>query len=114
MRTLPGTYRRIVHRPNDLTWRLLSYADPDQDLVPSDLTDVLKRSPPTPVEVLPGEGLQEGRRLALELCFSLPPGSYATMLVRELTKQCSSKQHAKDLTLAARAADASNEAPPVA
>jgi hypothetical protein len=39
--------------------------------------------------------------LALELCFSLPPGSYATMLVRELTKQSSSTQFAKGLSAAA-------------
>ena len=36
--------------------------------------------------------------LALSLRFQLPPSCYATMLIRELTKNCTSKAHHKALT----------------
>ena len=36
--------------------------------------------------------------LALSLKFQLPPSCYATMLIRELTKNCTSKAHHKALT----------------
>jgi hypothetical protein len=54
IRTLPGTYRRILYKPDDLTWRLLAYRDPDQDLVPSDVTVALNRPTPEPLQITPG------------------------------------------------------------
>jgi hypothetical protein len=54
MRTLPGTYRRVLYKPKDLTWRLLAYTNPDADLLASDLTVALQRSPPTATEIKPG------------------------------------------------------------
>ena len=40
---------------------------------------------------------EEEEKRALEIEFTLPPGSYATMLVRELTRECTSVMHQRSL-----------------
>ncbi|KAK9845240.1 hypothetical protein WJX81_000864 [Elliptochloris bilobata] len=76
----PGGYRRLLHRPADLAFRLLQYSDPDQCLAATDL-DKLRGTAPPPVSVLgPGEQPMKSALLALQLVFSLPPSTYATML----------------------------------
>ena len=42
----------------------------------------------------------DGKFLAVNLQFTLPPSAYATMLVRELTKESSSTAHHKSLNVA--------------
>lgn len=37
IQALTGDYRRIVHKPQDLLWKILEYADPDQPLALSEL-----------------------------------------------------------------------------
>jgi len=48
---LPGGYRRLLHRPADLHFRLLQYGAPDQALAASDL-ELLRGTAPPPVAVL--------------------------------------------------------------
>lgn len=37
IQALTGDYRRIVHKPQGLQWKVLEYADPDQPLALSEL-----------------------------------------------------------------------------
>ena len=91
---LPGSYRRLLQRPLHLEWSILRYSDPTAPLAPTDLTRM--RSQPDPL------GDPEGTRIAVRLEFTLPPSTYATMCLRELTKQSSELGH--QLSLNERAA----------
>jgi len=139
-----GDYRKILHVPQDLEWKLVRYSHPDQDdLLTTDLQALQQRereakraappAPPPPAAAddqlqpglvlpppppLPGDelrdqqqqqeaeeeeaatgagekggggGSQQQELLGLQLEFSLPASCYATMLLRELTKECTSK-----------------------
>jgi len=48
--------------------------------------------------VATGEKVGEGERVALQMAFSLPSSTYATMLVRELTKTSTATAFHKSLT----------------
>ena len=69
-----GAYRPLLARAGDLEWRVVRYADRDAALPPVEPS--------------------EGPLAALCLDFSLRPSTYATMLVRELTKQPAAALHA--------------------
>ena len=73
--SFPGDYRYMIYRPEDLVCKLYRYKTDDEEL-PSfeDIEDTQD-----------GEGEGEGK-LALVLKFSLPPSSYATMCIREITR----------------------------
>ena len=61
-----------------------------------------------------GDGVPEGKLLALQLCFQLPTSGYATMLIRELLKETTATTQHRDRTMAdqkaAEAAVGSTEA----
>ena len=82
---LPGGYRKLIQRPQQMTWRVMRYDDPNLPLAPTDLT--LMRGEPLP------EGVPDGRFTAARLEFTLPSSTYATMCLRELTKQSTELQH---------------------
>ncbi|KAL6778573.1 hypothetical protein ACKKBF_B15330 [Auxenochlorella protothecoides x Auxenochlorella symbiontica] len=71
-----GAYRLVLSSPGDVEWELLRHSAQDTDLAE-------------------GQGVEPGGALlALRLAFSLAPSSYATMVVRELTKQSGAALHA--------------------
>jgi len=76
--SLVGGYRKLVGTPKDFEWSLLRYNDRQQQLVLTDW-DVLQGKPPV-------ESTPDGRLRALRVSFTLPPSSYATMVLRELFK----------------------------
>lgn len=51
---LPGGYRRLLHRPRDLNWRLLRYSDPDAPLASSTLDRLTGVAPPAVNVITPG------------------------------------------------------------
>lgn len=77
-------------------YELLRYAHPDADLASTDLQALQGGAPPPP------DG--QGPLLGLRLAFTLPASCYATMLIRELTKQPTSVAHHKGMSAAAGAA----------
>jgi len=84
-----GQYRRLMQAPGDFQWKIIEYADPDEDLAESEMATFRRSNNKRKFDYY-GEGDPNdgGRSLrALQLKFSLPPGSYATMLLREITKQ---------------------------
>ena len=70
----------------------MRYSNPDADLAETDLMELEGRALP---EVEGADG--SGQHLALRLAFTLPPSCYATMLIRELTKQPTTVAHHKAL-----------------
>ena len=90
-----GVYRKLVQRPKDFEWQVIAYDDPDAELATTEISKfrvarpsnkpesegevVEKEKEEVPAEVV-------GKFRALLVKFSLPPGTYATMLLRELTK----------------------------
>lgn len=76
-----GDYRHILVKPKDLQYKLHRYNDLDEELPCFD--DI-------------GD-LHHGAFLALVLKFSLPPSTYATMLIREVTKMQTDVDFAKSL-----------------
>jgi tRNA pseudouridine13 synthase len=88
-------------------YELIHYDNPDADLARTDLMELQGKQPPPPAApAAEGEGqaageagasggaasgsASGGRYLGLRLAFTLPTACYATMLIRELTKQSTS------------------------
>lgn len=70
-KTLPGDYRRLLVRPEQLSWKLLLYTELQQDLAYTDLDAVLEKRKPNIRELLPGTDLKHRTlevRIAASLC----------------------------------------------
>ena len=106
-----GTYRKVVQKAKGFAWSVLSYNNNDEELIVTELsqfrttaegtaetpeTTTISR-PPSAAAV---EGSTDGgeRFRALKLQFFLPPGTYATMLLRELTKESTESMHQAKLS----------------
>ncbi len=100
--TLGGGFRSLIALPGDMTWSVKDYADLEQPLIPTDLDKLLQNLEQPQFEG--GESthhkdsenlprLSEGRiKKGLCLSFTLPLGSYATVMIHEMTKQSQSVQ----------------------
>merc|ERR1712070_892538 len=91
--SLSGAYRKLIQVPEDFEWRLQRYSDQTLPLTPTDMMRL--ESAPLP---LPDDA---GDSLALILEFTLPPSTYATMLLRELTKETSEPSRQVEMQQAA-------------
>ena len=92
--SLTGAYRHAFQKAVDLDWELIRYSGVDESLSESDVDKLRgsqekKRKEGDESSKKMEEG-QEKTRLALRIAFTLRKSSYATMLLRELTK-CSSQ-----------------------
>ena len=104
---LGGAYRRVVTFPQDMTWRCQYYSHAGEEINTTELT-ALK---PTPLSAssdstaitntVEDQNVDDsGKYMAAVIEFSLPSGTYATMLLRELTKVSTDSAHHASLTLA--------------
>jgi tRNA pseudouridine13 synthase len=82
--TMRGTYRRVLVRPERLTYRFVRHESPREPLLDTDLSGLPARDAQSIMNV--NDAPVESRFLSCVLCFQLPASSYATMLLRELTK----------------------------
>jgi tRNA pseudouridine13 synthase len=89
-----GSYRRLMQHPIDFQWEILRYRDNNEELAHTELDRYLDRSQSGDGKV--DEGLLKLRALALK--FTMPPGTYATMLLREITKESTETQYQAQLT----------------
>ena len=103
---LPGAYRRLIGQPQHTEWEVLRYDDASLPLAATDLTDLRGEAAP--------KGTPDGKRTAVRLSFTLLPSSYATMCLRELTKQSTELGHQLALGVAADTAAAAAPAPAAA
>lgn len=90
--SLPGSYRKMVHKPSNVTWEHIRYTDPDLPLAQSDEDRLLGLNKPAVDD-------PEGKFHALKISWSLGTSSYATMALREITRQETSSWHQTELTL---------------
>ncbi len=97
-----GAYRKIVQWPKDFEYSCVRYDDYNAELAKTELCDyVTDRS--IPVSSHSSDTIHDQSSfLALKLTFSLPPGTYATMLLRELTKDSTDVMHQSSLTDSSR------------
>lgn len=118
-----GAYRRLIQVPKDFNWHIIQYNDPNAELVTTELS--LMRSgegprsisatfkmPDTPdigdvITSLPRRNANdaddgivkgEGSLRAIVLNFTLSSGTYATMMLRELTKESTETQYQAQLS----------------
>lgn len=96
---LPGSYRKILHLPGDLSWQRIPYTDPDVSLAQSDEDKILERDPPPSATDAPSDA----RFLALQVKLKIGTAAYATMALREVTKTETSSAFQTQLT--AKSAD---------
>ena len=90
--SLPGSYRRIINKPEQVSWTHLHYTDPDLALVQSDEDRLLNLNPPA-------EDDPEGKFRALKIELRLGSSAYATMALREVTREETSVWHQIGLTM---------------
>nr|CUU00243.1 hypothetical transcript [Hymenolepis microstoma] len=87
---LPGSYRHLIVKPEDVHYEIREYTDPLEPLVRSDYAMMNEKSPVKGGNHSSEEGLAEDKRKeksrALILEFTLPKAAYATMAIRELMK----------------------------
>lgn len=85
-----GSYRKILVKPDNVSWSLKQYSHPHQNLVETDL-DRLNREMATKGKILedkpnsPPKSDSNDEALVVEL--ELPPSTYATMCLREIMKK---------------------------
>lgn len=102
--SLGGQYRKILKKPNNLTWEKIRYTDPNADLVQPDEDALLGFDAPKSEET--------GEKLALRLEFDLDSASYATMALREVLKSETSNVNQRALTEAMLALDKDDSSKP--
>ncbi|GAA5908397.1 pseudouridine synthase PUS7 [Sporobolomyces salmoneus] len=97
--SLGGTYRKILHLPQQISYKLLISTSSSQDLTQSD-EDVLLGKPPLELKEYDEEkgGLEEGESLCLQVELELGSSTYATMALREILKSRTSSANQKSLT----------------
>lgn len=78
---LKGNYRHLICKPTNYKFKIIHYENEESDLVATDLQKLMKQN----IEL--DANYQIGTKLALYLSFELPSSAYASMLIRELTKQ---------------------------
>lgn len=105
---LGGDYRRLMCKPSDVSFEIKSYTDPVQPLVKTDLmnvngTELAAATISTDKEVHDADtDMMEDNLVGLVIGFTLPPSSYATIALRELTKRPTSSEYQGKLQLSGK------------
>lgn len=78
--SLPGTYRKILVKPKDMSWKICMYGDYKISLIHTDL-EVLKNKENS-VETNPMDNIGDHKAVKIEM--TLPTSCYATSALREI------------------------------
>lgn len=99
-----GTYRKILHMPKDVSYRLLVSTSPNEDLAQTDEDRVLGRPAPQAREYREEDGpLKEGESLALQIELTLGSSTCGfARLIPELPFVLTSAASLTDATMALR------------
>ncbi|KAM7539636.1 hypothetical protein Aperf_G00000021253 [Anoplocephala perfoliata] len=81
---LPGSYRHLIVKPEDVHYEIREYTDPQEPLVHSDYA-VMTKTDKSPSKD-DNHRTEEEKNRALLIEFTLPKAAYATMAIRELMK----------------------------
>lgn len=82
--TLSGTYRKILSKVQNSSWKLIHYNEPILSLIRSDYEEMRGEEEPQTVP--------DGKYKGLILDFCLSSCCYATMVIREILKTDTSSQ----------------------
>ncbi|WWC67110.1 uncharacterized protein I206_101017 [Kwoniella pini CBS 10737] len=96
--SLPGSYRRIIIKPLKLNWKHIKYTDTDLPLTQSDEDKILNLNPPSIIDE-ENEENEKGKFKALKIELDLNSATYATMVLREITREETSTWHQIGLTM---------------
>jgi len=89
---LPGSYRRVIEKPRNVSWDVFNYNDVTIPLTRTDM-EILQNKPEP-------QSVPDGKMTALRVAFTLSTGCYATMALRELMKISTSQFFHKSLNTA--------------
>ena len=112
---LGGDYRKMICKPEDVSFEIKVYTDPLQPLLQTDLMKV-NNIDVAAITLCSSE--EQGRQnhimqevnqeeinemiFGMSIGFTLPPSSYATIALRELTKRSTSSEHQSKLELSGK------------
>uniref|UniRef100_A0A1A9WI99 TRUD domain-containing protein n=1 Tax=Glossina brevipalpis TaxID=37001 RepID=A0A1A9WI99_9MUSC len=82
--SMPGTYRKLLLKPIDMSWEFRFYSTPEETLIASDWEILKDREKANKIEINATNDAEKLSALLLDFC--LPPSAYATMMLRELMK----------------------------
>lgn len=99
--SLAGAYRKLLAKPENMSWEFKRYNSPTCTLIASDIEE-LKGVKPDPEE-------SDGGQKALILDFSLPSSAYATMALREVLKADTSVANQQKMTQELNAKNAAKD-----
>lgn len=97
-----GTYRRIVSRAEQLSWKIVRYNDPESDFILTDFDIFKGKDEPKDVE--------DGKYKAIVFSMCLELSTYATMALREITKTDTSAATQASMSAAAAASHKDEDA----
>lgn len=112
---MKGGYRKVIQKPGNLEWELKQYSDPNEDLVQTEITKfktqqrprkeidsensgTVKNESAIEGEAVVQDKIEIAQHQALTLKFTLPPGTYATMLLREIMKQSTEVEYMSQMS----------------
>lgn len=88
--SLAGSYRHIMGKPTNLSYKIVKYDDPNEPMVRTDL-ELTRLKKDGEENVAREIDHQEGERTGVVLTMQLPVSSYATMALREFMKADTSR-----------------------
>jgi len=93
-----GTYRHIIQYPKDYEYSISTYEDPNEEINITELTKMRQNNENMNQNSTSSAKNSIKSRRALTLKFTLKPGIYATMLLREITKESTETEYFMKLT----------------
>lgn len=112
---MSGVYRKVLQYPEDFQYSIKPYTHQDEEIVETEFHQKKdKESKPKVImysKAASTASLSEGeaKRRALYLEFTLTSGSYATMMIREITRESTDTGRQADLTSAVASSDGAGD-----
>ncbi|KAL7468386.1 hypothetical protein ACHAXS_008622 [Conticribra weissflogii] len=110
--SLGGDYRKLMCRPSDVTFEIKAYQDPYQPLMQTDLmkmtgteitaATISEVDQPEGVSIRNPVNIDSTTLIGMVIGFTLPPSSYATIALRELTKRPTSSDYQTKLEVSGK------------
>jgi tRNA pseudouridine13 synthase len=113
---LGGDYRKLICKPSDVSFEIMTYKTPLQPLIQTDLmksvgeeitaapiSSIANDKQPSSSGMEPmDDDANNNMIFGMVVGFSLPPSAYATIALRELTKRPTSSEYQSKLQLSGR------------
>lgn len=94
-----GDYRKLICHPKDFDHEIVEYSDSLQPLLQTDLMSLHGIKTTDQLQESSTENETKSKLIAMNVGFTLPPSSYATIALRELMKKPTSSEFQKVLSV---------------